>query len=180
MHALPQRFRFGLIAGLCVSAAAPASAETTAVADTGFTITVQREISLPPARVFQTLAHVDRWWNPEHTWSGKAANLSLRLEAGACFCERWAGGTVEHGRVIAAMHGRLLRLQAPLGPLQSMPVSAVLSFETREQQGHTMLRVTYAIADAAGGLAELAPAVDKVITEQVDRLARFAVAGRPE
>ena len=24
------------------------------------------------------------------------------------------------------------------------------------------------------------PAVDKVITEQVDRLARFAVAGRPE
>lgn len=180
MHALPQWCRLGSIAGLCVFAAAPASAETAAVSDTGFTITVQREISLPPARVFQALAHVDRWWNAEHTWSGKAANLSLRLEAGACFCERWAGGTVEHGRVIAAMHDRLLRLQAPLGPLQSMPVSAVLNFETREQQGHTMLRVTYAIADAAGGLAELAPAVDKVITEQVDRLARFAVAGRPE
>src|SRR3954463_6192657 len=80
---------------------------------------IQVEHDLPsdaaPAAIYKALGQVGRWWSDTHTWSGHAAHLSLAPRAGGCFCEVWADGSAEHGRVIQTGRDRLLRLQATLG-----------------------------------------------------------------
>lgn len=153
-------------------------ATTHDVSATGFTVAVEREIAAPPHRVWSALQQVDHWWDPQHTWSGNARNLSLVPRVGGCFCERWPRAEVEHGRVINATEDQLLRLQAPLGPLQALPVNAVLSFEITATTTGTKLAVTYAVAGDGTDLSKLAPVVDGVITAQVDRLVTFIVPPR--
>ena len=47
------------------------------------------------------------WWDPSHTWSGSAKNLTFEPKAGGCFCEKLAdGGSVQHGRVIYRPAGK--------------------------------------------------------------------------
>jgi uncharacterized protein YndB with AHSA1/START domain len=107
-------------------------AGVTDIRENAFAIESTAVIKAPPAVVFRELGAVSRWWDPAHTWSGSARNLSLQLQAGGCFCEKLAnGGSVQHGRVINVQPGVLLRLDAPLGPLQEMPVTAVLTFKLR-------------------------------------------------
>src|SRR5688572_7972880 len=67
----------------------------------------------PPATVYQALTRkVGTWWESEHTWSGKAANMSIEPKAGGCFCERLPeGGSVAHACVILAQPGKMLRLE---------------------------------------------------------------------
>jgi uncharacterized protein YndB with AHSA1/START domain len=159
-----------------LAAVAGAHAETSAVSPTGFRISVVRDIAAPPARVYRLLGEPARWWSPAHTWSGDAGNLKLEPRAGGCFCERWNGNEVEHGRVINATQDALLRLQAPLGPLQALPVNAVLGFELAGTEGRTKLTVSFLVAGGGMDLSQLAAPVDGVITEQVDRLVRLATA----
>src|SRR5271169_3344830 len=94
-------------------------AEIKAASSDGFVIAYSQRIDAAPASVYAALPAIDRWWDSGHTWSGDAANLSLKAEAGSCFCERWKDGNVEHGRVVMAMPDKLLRLQTALGPLQA-------------------------------------------------------------
>jgi uncharacterized protein YndB with AHSA1/START domain len=134
-----------------------------------------------PAAVFKALAQPDHWWSGKHTYSGAAANLTLRAEAGGCFCERWPDGSVEHGRVIQVRKDHLLRLSAPLGPLQDLGVNAILTFTLDPNGTGTTLLVTYRVAgDSTSALNKLAPVVDQVIGEQVRRLAKLADTGKPE
>jgi hypothetical protein len=158
----------------------PVLADTHNVSPAGFDISVRRELAASRATVYQSIGEIGQWWNGAHSFSGNARNLSLNLAATGCFCERWGTSSVEHGRVIHAAQDRLVRLQAALGPLQSMPVSAVLSFELTESAGGTLLLATYRVAGAGQDLAALAQPVNGVITEQVDRLARFITTGKPE
>jgi hypothetical protein len=62
------------------------------------------------------LGDVGRWWNAEHSYSGDAANLSLDVAPGGCFCERWKDGSAEHGRVIMAFKDKTLRLPGTAWP----------------------------------------------------------------
>jgi hypothetical protein len=108
--------------------------------------------------------------------------MSLDATAGGCWCERWGNAqSAMHGRVLLALPGSVLRLQAWLGPLQEMPVSGVLTFGTAKRDGQTRLRVSYRVAGAAdAGLDKLATPVDEVIGEQVKRLKAFIETGNPE
>jgi uncharacterized protein YndB with AHSA1/START domain len=141
-------------------------------------IELRYTIAAPAAKVWESLVHPERWWPADHTWSGKRENLSLSAEVGGCFCERWDGGSVEHGRVIMAMPGKLLRFSAALGPLQEMAVSGVISVALEEKDGATNVVVTHRVSgDPSHKLDALAP-----IVEQVNGLqfGAFAVdAGRP-
>ena len=158
-------------------------AETSGVSATGFTVTFTREVSAPPEKLWAAITQVGAWWNSEHTWSGKASNMSIDLRASGCWCENWDGGSVLHGTVAMIQPGRVLRFYSNLGPLQDRATSGVLTFaqSAAKDKAALTLKVTYKIAGPAdAGLVELAPAVDRVIGEQVKRLVSFAETGKTE
>jgi uncharacterized protein YndB with AHSA1/START domain len=167
---------------LGVLAGAAANAEVIQVSPHGFTVQYREEVQATPVQTWAAIAQLPRWWNDGHTWSGKAANLSLDLTAGGCWCERWGEGqSVMHGQVLQVQPGRVLRVAAKLGPLLEMPMDGVFTLVTSAQDGKTMLRLSYRVGgppDAA--LDKLAPAVDRVLGEQFKRLKLLAETGKPD
>lgn len=153
--------------------AAGADAAVVARAAGGFVLRHEVTFAAPPSRVYQALSDVSAWWDPDHTYSGDAAKLSLDARAGGCFCEALAGGgSVEHMRVVFAAPGRLLRLAGGLGPLQGMGVSGAMDFALAEHPGGTRLVFTYSVAGfAPDGLEAMAEPVDGVLAIQLGRLA---------
>ncbi len=155
------------------------------VGETGadhFLIGFSAHVEAPPAKVYVAISEVARWWSAEHTWSGESANLSLKVEAGGCFCERWATGSAEHGRVIVAVKNELLRLDAALGPLQEYAVNGVLTFTLKPtDKDTTELDVDYLVnGSRASALDQSAPAVDAVLALQIDRLLRYIDTGKAD
>jgi uncharacterized protein YndB with AHSA1/START domain len=132
-----------------------------------------------PDEVYRLLVKPQRWWDGAHTYSGAATNLRMDARAGGCFCEKMGRGSIEHGRVIYADPGKLLRLDAALGPLQEMAVTGVLTFKLEPDAGGTRITMTYRVAGALtmkGGM--LAPVIDQVMTGQLNRLAAVAASGK--
>ncbi|MBL8344441.1 MAG: SRPBCC family protein [Rubrivivax sp.] len=170
-----------LALGLALATSA-VRAETSQVSGSGFTVTHAAVVTGEPEQVWQAFTQLPRWWKASHTWSGQSSNMTLDAQAGGCWCERWGEGpSAMHGRVLLALPGSALRLQAWLGPLQEMPVAGVLTFGTAKRDGQTRLRVTYRVAGGAdAGLDKLAAPVDEVIGEQFKRLKLFIETGRPE
>jgi hypothetical protein len=167
-----------VLAGLL---ALPAAAEVKQSAADGFLVAHTLQVSAAPTAVYAALGQVGRWWSSRHSWSGSAANLSLALEAGGCFCERWAEGSAEHARVVFVRKDQAVRLRGALGPLQAMGLDGLLSFELAPAEEGTRLDVSYRLSgDALHALAPIASAVDGVIGEQAGRLKRFVETGRPE
>ena len=146
-----------------------------------FFIVFSDTVAASAMKTYTDVTQVQRWWSSDHTWSGKASNLSLKPEAGGCFCEKWKDGSVEHGRVIMAMPGKLLRLDTSLGPLQERALTGVLNFWVKNEDSTTTLTVEYRVNGASGsGLDQLAPSVEEVLGAQVDRLRRYIATGNPE
>ena len=170
-----------LVAAATLGGVQGAAAATSDVSPTGFVVTVQHDVKATPHRVYEALGEIDKWWNGSHSWSGKAANLSLSRQAGGCFCERWGQNSVEHARVIHAFEERMLRLQGSLGPLQGLAANAVLTFAITPKEGGATLVVTYRVAGSeSAGLQQLAAPVDRVIGEQARRLVSYVETGKPE
>jgi uncharacterized protein YndB with AHSA1/START domain len=129
----------------------------------------------PPDEMYRILAKPGLWWDGAHTYSGSAGNLKLDARAGGCFCEKVGRGTVEHGRVIFTDPGKLLRIDAALGPLQEMAVTGVLTFRLEPDPAGSRITMTYRVAGAFSMPAtQLAPAIDQVMTSQLQRLAAAA------
>lgn len=168
----------GFALALC---AGGAHADVRQASADGFFLAWSVPVHAAPAKAWADLVQVQRWWSDEHTFSGKAANLQLGATAGGCFCERWSGGSVEHGRVLMALPEKLLRIDGALGPLQELALKGVLSFWIRSgDDGAAALDVEYRVnGAAASGLDQLAPQVDAVLGEQVARLARYVDTGNP-
>lgn len=175
---------FGLLAWAGAAMAAPAHAAVTGSSDTGFTIVHEVEIAAEAGDIYAMLAMPGRWWSDAHSYSGDSANMTIDLRAGGCFCEtvpmgKGAAGMVEHGRVVQAMPGRLLRLSAALGPLQAEGVSGALSLAMTPMGKGTKLTMTYVVGGyMRSGTAPLAPLVDQVLGEQLAGLERAAESHR--
>ena len=170
-----------LLSLLLLSVLAPEKAKA-AVSETrenSFTIETTVMVDATPASTWWNLTRVSLWWDPAHTWSGSAKNLRLEPKAGGCFCEKLAdGGSVQHGRVVFAQPGKMLRLQAALGPLQGMAVTGVLSFALSQDGPGTRVTMTYRVAGALTmESAKLAPLVDQVLGTQLNRLRDIASGG---
>lgn len=113
-----------LALALAFAPAVPSHADVRDTRENGFAIESTVMADASPARTYRALVNAAMWWDPKHTWSGSSRNLTLDPRAGGCFCEKLAdGGSIQHGRVIFAQPGKLLRLDAPLGPLQDMAVT---------------------------------------------------------
>jgi len=157
-----------------------AHAEVKEAAPDHLLIQDSRTVHAPPDKLYAALADIGHWWNGEHTYSGDASHLSLKAEAGGCFCERWDGQSVEHGRVIWASPGHALRLQAALGPLQTMAVNGVMSFTLKPTPDGTALQFEYRVSGSgASGLDKMAAPVNNVLMEQLRRLQRYVEKGSP-
>ncbi len=170
-----------LAAAVGSAAAGGAVAATSEVSPTGFLVTLRHEVKATPHRVYEALGEIDKWWNGGHSWSGQAANLSLALQAGGCFCERWGANSVAHARVIHAVEDKMLRLEGSLGPLQALATTSIMTFALAPKDGGTTLVVTYRVAgNEAAGLQPLAGPVDGVIAEQVRRLVAYVETGKPD
>jgi uncharacterized protein YndB with AHSA1/START domain len=140
-----------------------------------------RVLHATPARTYTALSDVAHWWDSEHTWSGNAANLSLKPEAGGCFCERWGENSVQHMQVLGAIRDHQLRLQGGLGPLQGMAVQGVMTFTLKPTGDGSTLNFEYRVNGASGsGLDKLAAGVDSVLMQQLDRLQRYAETGKAD
>jgi len=178
MKRFPATLGFALLA-----CATSAHAEVKQAAADGFLIAFSEPTTATPAKAYAAVTAIPAWWDSEHTWSGKASNLSLKAEAGGCFCERWPGGSVEHGRVIMALPDKLLRLDTALGPLQEFALNGILSFwiRTDEDDGSTRIDIEYRVnGSSTSGLDAFAPQVDEVLGAQVVRLKRFVETGRAD
>ena len=88
-------------------------------------------------------------------------------------CEKLPnGGEVEHLRIIHFNPGVELRFNGALGPLQSMAVNGRMIWSIAAAEGGHRVTFTYHVfGHPEGGLDGIAPAVDRVIGEQLAGLA---------
>ena len=168
-----------ITAAICVATASPAFADVKAASETGFNVIHIATVQATPDEIWKRLVTPKDYWNKSHSWSGSAAGFYIDAQANGCFCELFQEtdangkvktvGSVEHMRVIFAQPGKVLRMQGALGPLQSEAVIGTLTvaMEPAKQDGGTRVSFSYVV----GGymrykVAEIAPAVDKVLGEQ--------------
>lgn len=172
--------RWLLLALACVSGAA--HAEIRSAAADGFFLVYSAPIEATTTKAWGDLVQVGKWWNGEHTWSGKAASLKLEAQAGGCFCETWPGGSAEQGRVLMALPGKLLRIDTALGPLQEHALHGVLNLWLREDDyGKARIDLEYRVnGSSASALDQLAPQVDDMLGAQFARLVRYIATGDPD
>lgn len=160
-----------------LAVAAPASADVSSSSETGFLLNFQEHVTASPAAVQAKFGEIGRWWSSAHTYSGAASNMSVALEAGGCFCERWGENSVEHARVIAVMsheNTRTVRLQGALGPLQAMGATGILTLTLVPEGSGTNIALTYRVTGSPGmGLGEMAVPVDGVLLEQFRRFVSY-------
>lgn len=113
--------------------------------------------------------------------SRDAANLSIELRAGGCFCERLKdGGSVQHLQVVYASPGEGLRLRGALGPLQMEGVDGTLAWTLKPVEGGTNVTQSYVVGGyIRSGMEQWAPRVDRVHDEQLQRLKSFVEGKSP-
>ncbi|WP_240913763.1 ATPase [Sphingomonas sp. HDW15A] len=167
--------------GIAALASAPASAAVVQSGPNSFAIKHSVNLVIPPDQAYAALGELPRWWNKDHTYSGDSANLSLSLKAGGCFCERLEkGGGIEHMRVTLVQPGERVVMTGALGPLLFEGVSGVMDFKVERIAGGSKVTLDYRAAGFANGnAAELAPAVDKVLGEQLRHYREYVVQRKP-
>jgi hypothetical protein len=156
-------------------------AEVLTVAPGGFEVRHALHTRSTPADAWSAMvSRVDQWWNGEHSWSGSAANLYIVPKVGGCFCEhlpqadgRGEAG-VEHLRIVYLKPYEEIRFEGALGPLQTLPVDGRMLWQITAAESGSTITFTYLVHGfLAAGFDQLAPAVDGVIGEQLDRLGRL-------
>jgi hypothetical protein len=137
------------------------------------------EVPVAPDEAWQVMLQPGRWWSGEHTYSGDARNLSIAAVPGGCFCESipatgtgGLGGAIEHMRVVYVAPSSTLRLNGGLGPLQSEAVTAVLTMTLEPGGDGTKITWDFVVGGyTRSRMTELAPVVDRVVGDQLTRLA---------
>ncbi len=165
------------ISAMGMLTSAPASAKVVDQSEAGFTVAHTAQVTATPADVWKMLRMPQNWWSKEHSWSGDGANFWLDSQAGGCFCEKLPDtgsgvGSVQHARVLFSKPGQMLRLSGAFGPLQGEALNGTLTIQIKATPTGSALRFDYVV----GGymrfkVADIAPAVDKVIGEQLLGLA---------
>lgn len=151
----------------------PASAELATGLKSGFEIRLTHEVRATPAEAYRVAVRdIGRWWDPSHTYSGKATNLSLVDRPGGCLCERLPGGGVQHMQVVYVDRGKQLRMLGGLGPLQALAAQGALTWTFEPGKAGTRMTWTYRVAGLEpDAVASMSRAVEAVVAQQANRLA---------
>jgi uncharacterized protein YndB with AHSA1/START domain len=148
----------------------------------GFLVKFDVSINAPMAKVYDAMVgHIGSWWNPEHTYSHDAKNLSIDARPGGCFCEKLPnGGGIEHLRVVYIAPPQTVRFTGALGPLQTSGVAGSMTWKLTGGSDNTRLDLSYSVGGfIPGGFEKMAPAVEGMLREQLDRLKLFIETGKP-
>jgi hypothetical protein len=138
------------LAALLCAVAGPASAEIVSQSADAFSLSYERRV---------------------HTYSGSAANITVDLRPGGCWCEALPGGGVKHAEAVLVWpERRMVRFDAPFGPLQDLGADAVLTMSWADaEDGGRLLKWTFVVNGPGAGA--MAGPVDGVMAEQFGRLA---------
>jgi hypothetical protein len=176
-HPLPEdAMRAALIALAALFAtAAPAAAEIVERSENGFTLRFTSATEIVPDEIPATLQDLPLWWDGAHSYTGDAANLSLDLSPGGCWCEKMPDGTgFEHGRTVSVEDGRIL-FHAPFGPLRGKATRADLTV-TWPAVGRAG-EPTWVMVVEGPGLGAMADAVHGVMEAGFYRWVRYLTYG---
>jgi len=165
----------------------PASADVVSSGTGGFVLRIEMPVAAAPTEVYAKFFDVGHWWSDQHTYSGKATNLTLKNEPGGCLCEALPDGAfVRHASVEYSDKGKVVRLSGALGPLQAMGAHGLLAFnfapaDKANPAAGTKLVVSYVVSgyQPDKGFEPLATPVNGVLAEQVTRLKRYVETGKP-
>jgi len=172
-----------MAAAIAALVTAPAAAEVTRSSEIGFVSRNEVVVSATPKEVWLALISPASWWDKAHTWSGDAKNLTLTPQAGGCFCETipevdepgrfTLQGSVEHMRVVQAYPEAALRMIGSLGPLQSEPVTGVLTIVLSKHEKGTRIVWEYNVGGSMRyEVPVISKAVDGVMATQLAALAK--------
>jgi uncharacterized protein YndB with AHSA1/START domain len=152
------------------------------VTSTGFLVKLEASINAPAAKVYEALIEqIGSWWNPDHTYSHDAKNLSIDPRPGGCFCEKLPnGGGVEHLRVVYIAAPQLVRFSGTLGPLQASGLAGSMTWKLNGSAKNTRVQLSYSVGGFIdGGFEKIAPAVESMLSDQLNRLKLFVETGKP-
>ena len=167
--------RIGILA-IAALFTAPASAEVVSSNPNGFHVRHIVQIVQPVPASYEAFRKLPAWWTKEHTYSGDSSNMSLSLSPGGCFCERIpAGGGIEHMRVTYVEPAKRVVMTGSLGPLLYLATTGVMDVQFERIAGGAKVTLDYRAAGFSEGDAQkVAPLVDKVLGEQMNRYRQFA------
>ena len=178
--AMMRRCSLGTLALVILSGASVQSAPE--IAPNGFLVKFDVSINAPAPQVYDALVgQIGSWWNPEHTYSHDAKNLSIDARPGGCFCEKLPnGGGLEHLRVVYVAPPQVVRFSGALGPLQASGVAGSMTWKLTGGADNTRLGLSYSVGGfIPGGFEKIAPSVEGMLREQLDRLKQFIETGKP-
>ena len=163
----------------------PCRADVLETAAGGFSVSTTISTHAAPAESWSAMVgRVSEWWHSDHTWSGSAENLYIDAKLGGCFCERLPqdgegnDGGVEHLRIVYLKPLHEIRFDGALGPLQTMAVQGRMTWKINATETGSTITFTYLVHGYLdGGFAGMAPAVDSVIKQQLDRLGKLLETG---
>jgi uncharacterized protein YndB with AHSA1/START domain len=176
-----RRWGLALAAAGALMWAGAADATVAEATASGFQVQQKVEIAAPAAKVWAALAKIGAWWNPKHTWSSDARNLTLTLTPGGCLCETFPhGGGAHHLSVTLVSPDKTVVMDGALGPLIFSGAAGHLVWNLAEADGKTTLTQIYYVGGYyPGGLDKMAGPVDTVLTEQITRLKAYVETGKP-
>lgn len=169
-------FRYFAILAVVLLQAELASADVLDARTDGFTVSQSALISASRNDVYRAaVADIGEWWSDAHTMSGDASNMYIEARPQGCFCEALGdSGGVVHMTVSFVNPSVILRLSGGLGPLGLMGVYGNMTWEFDDSDDGTLVTWKYAVGGyLPQGLEQIAPAVDSVLTEQLNSLKRF-------
>ncbi|MCS6626388.1 hypothetical protein N0B44_26045 [Roseibacterium beibuensis] len=161
-----------LLAAALSVLAGPAAAEVTSRSENGFSLTYERAVTASDAAILAAIGRPADWWSDAHTYSGSASNITLDLRPGGCWCEALPGGGVKHAEAVLVWpEQRMVRFDAPFGPLQSIGADAVLTVTWAEADDGAARTLKWSFVVTGPGAGAMADPIDGVIGQQFGRLA---------
>ncbi|WP_222619328.1 SRPBCC family protein [Undibacterium hunanense] len=165
------------------------SAEVINISPNGFLIRHEVQLNVPAEQAYdQMVNQVSTWWNPSHTYSQNAKNLSIDARPGGCFCEKLPnGGGVQHLSVVYVAPGKTLRMTGALGPMQGSGLAGSMTWDfsaikaTETGKALSKLVLTYSVGGyMPAGFDKMAPAADGMLGEQLTRYKNLVNTGKPD
>ena len=158
-------------------------AEVTAAGPGGFALVHEVTVNAERIDAWQAAVNdIGEWWSDDHTISGHAAAMTIDPRPLGCFCEALPnGGGVTHLTVTFVNPNVLLRMTGGLGPLGLMGVDGNMIWEFFDTETGTRIKFAYTVGGfSPDGLDSIAPAVDYVIGEALQRLKAYIETGEAD